>query len=53
LLFASLTFSFSLRAQEATPENPTTGTIQGTVRDDDGNPVEGARVLYSSQATET
>jgi len=36
-----------------TPENPTAGTIQGTVRDDVGNPVEGARVLYSSQATDT
>ena len=36
-----------------TEENPTAGTIQGTVRDDAGNPVEGARVLYSSQATET
>jgi len=36
-----------------TPENPTTGTIQGTVRDDAGGPVEGARVWYSSQATET
>jgi len=36
-----------------TPENPTTGTIQGTVRDDDGNPVAGARILYSSAATET
>ncbi len=35
-----------------TPENPTTGTIQGTLRDEDGNAVEGARVLYSSQATD-
>ena len=43
----------SLWAQEETPENPTAGTIQGTVRDDAGNPVEGARVLYRSQATET
>ncbi len=33
-----------------TEENPTGGTIQGTVRDDEGNPVEGARVYYSSQA---
>src|SRR5260370_258763 len=40
-------------AQEATPENPTTGTIQGTLRDDDGSPVEGARVLYNSAATDT
>src|ERR1019366_26368 len=51
LLLAALTAS--LRAQEMTPENPTTGTIQGTLLDDDGNAVEGARVLYSSQATET
>ncbi|MGZ4731793.1 MAG: outer membrane beta-barrel protein, partial [Terriglobales bacterium] len=42
-----------LWAQEETPENPTTGTIQGTVRDDSGSPVEGAKVLYSSTATDT
>ena len=35
-----------------TQENPTTGTIQGTVRDDSGTPVEKARVLYSSAATD-
>ena len=40
-------------AQEETPENPTIGTIQGTVLDDVGTPVEGARVLYNSQATDT
>src|SRR5208283_2514295 len=40
----------SLGAQE---ENPNAGTIQGTVRDDVGAPVAGARVLYSSQATDT
>jgi len=51
LLCAVLTVS--LWAQEEAPENPTTGTIQGTVRDDDGNPVEGARILYSSQAADT
>jgi hypothetical protein len=51
LLFAA--FTVSLWAQEANPENPTTGTIQGTVRDDVGRPVEGARVLYSSAATDT
>jgi hypothetical protein len=52
LLFAA--FTVSLWAQEEmTPENPTTGTIQGTVRDDDGFVVEGARVFYSSQATDT
>jgi hypothetical protein len=51
LLFAA--FTVSLWAQETTSENPTTGTIQGTVRDDVGSPVEGARVLYSSAATDT
>jgi hypothetical protein len=56
LLFISIivaTLSVSLRAQESTPENPATGTIQGTLRDDVGAPVEGARVLYSSSATDT
>jgi hypothetical protein len=43
----------SVWAQEMTEENPTTGTIQGTVRDDVGYPVEGARVLYSSEAKDT
>ncbi|MGA3089153.1 MAG: carboxypeptidase regulatory-like domain-containing protein [Terriglobales bacterium] len=50
-MFAPL--SISLWAQEETTENPTTGTIQGTVVEDGGGPIEGARVLYSSQATET
>jgi hypothetical protein len=40
-------------AQEMTSENPTSGTIQGTVRDDVGTPVEGARVFYGSSATDT
>ncbi len=40
-------------AQEEVTENPTTGTIQGTVRDDSGTPVEGARILYNSRATDT
>jgi hypothetical protein len=53
LLVVVVALTASLWAQEMTSENPTTGTIQGTVRDDDGNAVEGARVLYSSQATET
>jgi hypothetical protein len=55
LLAVSLTAALtaSLWAQEMTEENPTSGTIQGTVRDDAGNPVEGARVFYRSQATET
>jgi hypothetical protein len=51
LLCAGLTIS--LWAQDETPENPTTGTIQGTLRDDDGAPVVGARVLFSSQAADT
>ncbi|HSZ63099.1 MAG TPA: carboxypeptidase-like regulatory domain-containing protein [Terriglobales bacterium] len=42
----------SLWAQEETVENPTTGTIQGTVRDDDGKPLEGAKVFYNSSATD-
>jgi hypothetical protein len=45
--------ALSLWAQEETSENPATGTIQGTVKDDDGVAVEGARVFYSSQATDT
>ncbi len=45
----------SLWAQDEgeTPENPTTGTIQGIVRDDSGVPVEGARILYGSRDTDT
>lgn len=44
-----------LLAQEAstTPETPATGAIQGTVKDADGNPVEGARVLFRSKAEGT
>jgi hypothetical protein len=48
-------FTSSLWAQTSTEgetlENPTTGTIQGTVRDDNGDPVEGARILYGSRDT--
>jgi Carboxypeptidase regulatory-like domain len=47
-----LSLAASLRAQE-TSENPAAGTIQGTVRDEDGVPVDAARISYSSQATET
>src|SRR5271163_4385754 len=43
----------SLCAQEEVQENPTTGTIKGTVQDDSGSPVEGARVLYNSPETDT
>jgi Carboxypeptidase regulatory-like domain len=53
LFVVVVAFTISLWAQEETLENPTTGTIQGTVRDEDGNTVEGARVFFSSQATET
>jgi Carboxypeptidase regulatory-like domain len=57
LLFVVAAFTvlpvFSLWAQEEAPENPTAGTIQGTVRDDVGSPVEGARVSFSSAATDT
>ncbi|MGH9642027.1 MAG: carboxypeptidase regulatory-like domain-containing protein, partial [Terriglobales bacterium] len=41
-----------LHGQEGT-ENTTAGTIQGTVLDEDGNPVEGARIRYISQSTDT
>jgi hypothetical protein len=41
-----------LWGQEA-PESGTSGTIQGTVLDEDGNPVEGARVTYTSQSNES
>jgi hypothetical protein len=53
LALTVVALTVSLRAQETTQENPTAGTIQGTVRDDVGTPVEGARVLYSSAATDT
>jgi len=53
LLCVALTVSLWAQNEAETPENPTTGTIQGTVLDDVGSPVEGARVLYSSQATLT
>ena len=46
-----LEFSQPLLAQEA--ENPNAGTVQGTVRDEDGVPVESARISYSSEATDT
>ena len=46
-------FPVSSWAQEMSSENPTTGTIQGTLRDDGGVPVEDARVLFSSAATDT
>jgi len=50
LLFI-LTFAAFAGAQETAP--PGTGTIQGTVRDSDGNPIEGARVVFHSKDTET
>jgi hypothetical protein len=55
LFVALLTISLTIPswAQEMTSENPTTGTIQGTVRDNDGNVVQGARVLYGSRTTDT
>jgi carboxypeptidase family protein len=67
-LFRSLFFCFLVLAlmtlplpgQESPPaetsttqETPTTGTIQGTVKDADGNPMEGARVLFRSKAEGT
>ena len=50
LSFVVLTAA-SLHAQEAS-ESIAAGTIQGTVLDEDGIPVEGARVSYTSQSTE-
>ncbi len=52
LFFVVAAFTVSLWAQneEETGENPPAGTIQGTVQDDSGAPVEGARVSYSSEA---
>jgi hypothetical protein len=50
-VFVFVTFTGSLWAQEETEENPATGTIHGTVLDDSGVPVEGARISYSSEAT--
>jgi hypothetical protein len=55
-LFAALVFGMlpvCLPAQEDTLEHPLTGTIQGALRDNDGNAVEGARVFYGSPETET
>lgn len=49
-LFAVLAAT-PLLAQEA--ENATAGTIQGTVLDEDGYPVPGARITYSSQSTDS
>jgi len=59
-LFSAL-LSLPLSAQETSPppeasttqESPTAGTIQGTVKDADGNPVEGARVLFRSKVEGT
>ena len=50
LWFAPLTAA-PLHAQDS--EGTTAGTIQGTVLDEDGNPVEGARISYNSQSGET
>jgi len=45
----------AVAAQEGAQETPApgTGTIQGTVRDSDGNPIEGARLTFHSKDTET
>ncbi|MFZ1917606.1 MAG: carboxypeptidase-like regulatory domain-containing protein [Terriglobales bacterium] len=49
----STMLSHSLWAQEAASENPNAGTIQGTVRSEDGTAVESARISYISSATDT
>ena len=46
-------FLFAARAGAQETPAPGTGSIQGTVRDSDGNPVEGARVTLHSKDTET
>lgn len=51
--FASTLLSRTLWAQEAAAENPNAGTIQGTVRSEDGTPVESARISFISSATDT
>ncbi len=56
-LFRAMSFCFitlallslSLPAQETSTNEAPTGTIQGTVKDTDGDPVEGARVLFRSK----
>ena len=53
VVVVALAVSSWAQNEAETPENPTTGTIHGTVLDDVGAAVEGARVLYSSQATDT
>jgi len=50
LFLLLLLLAVPLPAQE---ENPTTGTIHGTIKDEDGNAVAGARVLFRSKATFT
>lgn len=52
LVFLICIFLASLSAAQETP-SVGTGTIQGTVRDTDGNAVEGARLLFRSRETET
>ena len=50
--FISILLTRSGWAQE-TSENPNAGTIQGTVRTEDGTPIDGARISYNSTATDT
>lgn len=55
--FACLCLFFLLIALASLPspaqEAPTTGTIQGTVKDADGTPIEAARVLFRSRVEGT
>ncbi len=53
LVLALLTLPLLAQEASTTQETPTTGTIQGTVKDADGNPMEGARVLFRSKAEGT
>lgn len=52
ILCLSLILPVGQAAAQESPA-PGTGTVQGTVRDSDGNPIEGARVVYHSRDTET
>ncbi len=49
IVLAALSLPLSAQETSTTEEAPTTGTIQGTVKDTDGDPVEGARVLFRSK----
>ena len=53
LAWLTLAPAAPLWAQEAPENASTTGIIQGKVVDEDGLPVEGAKISYSSQSGDT